>query len=151
VAVFTQVTGSAKLAEVEVRLARSGPEFDKAVAKQMRTVPPKVMRAVREQVPTHLPSGYAPVLEKSLRYRSTVSTKNGLTMQIWAVGKTRRRDLPAMNKGRLKHPLFGNRKKWFTTTARPRLIEDAVDHSADAAADALRKARDEAAHSVTKG
>ena len=149
-AVYGRVTGNAKLSEMEVRLLQSGPEFDRAVAKHMKTVPAEVIKLVRAEVPLHVPKRYAVVLETSLHYRSSSSTKRGLTTQIWADGKKRRRDLVAVNVGRLKHPLFGNRKSWHTTSVRRGVIDDAVEKSEPIAIDAIKAARDEVANSVTK-
>jgi hypothetical protein len=148
-AVSASVTGAAHLREVQARLLKAPATLDEATVRRLRPVPAKVADLVRAEVPTHLPAAYAPLLAKSIRYRSSVS-KHGLSMQVWAAGKRDRRDLPTINQGRLRHPLFGRRTHWYTTRVRRGTVDDALTKAGPIVVDAVKSARDDVAHSITR-
>lgn len=67
-----------------------------------------------------LPSGYGPVMARSVKVSSSVRLGRGarVVVRVHAKGKAQARDVSAVDEGRLKHPLFGNRKRWYTTRVR---------------------------------
>lgn len=72
-------------------------------------------REAKSELLSTMPSGYGPIVSAALMARVDVSRSgSGATISISARAPGRRedRDLPALNQGRLRHPVFGNRRKW---------------------------------------
>lgn len=75
-------------------------------------------KAVRAEIPPTMPKGYEGVLGGSLKLRTSV-TGRGVRVTAMAKGKGELRDLPALDAGKLRHPLFGNRKRWYVQRIKP--------------------------------
>lgn len=149
---MSHVRGQAELREIEGRLLRAPVELDKAMVKHLRTVPPKVERLVRADAALKLPKrgGYAAVMEAALRFKSSVGAKRGLTMTVWAQGKRENRDVPRINRGELRHPLWGNRGFWKTTHVPRGFVTKPLERGGELALEAVRDARDDVGHMITK-
>jgi hypothetical protein len=157
----SRVTGRSQLREIEARLYAAPGELDKAVARRLRTVPPKVEKLVRAAVLERMPhrGGYAATLERSLRFRSSVQVRRGLTMTVWGEGKRQRRDLPERNTGLLRHPVFGRARMtrhglkdnpWKVQRVRRGAVSDPFDEGARLAAAAVESALDDVKHTITR-
>lgn len=115
---MSRVTGAAQLRQLEVRLLKAGPELDRNVAEELKKTAPVVAGEIRKQAITHMPArhGYGRTLAKALDFHAQIFVGRGMTMTVWANGRPRRRDLPTLNRGILRHPLFGNRSHWYSQT-----------------------------------
>lgn len=81
-----------------------------------------VGKAITREAGIVAPSGYEPVLTRSLQHRRTVRasrTQASVRLTTTAKGKQENRDLPSLNAGRLRHPVFGRRKNPWTVTGIP--------------------------------
>lgn len=111
-------------------------------------------REVREELPVHTPGDYTGVLDSSLHVRAstkTVGSHVGVQIIGTAMGRAKERDLPAVDRGVLRHPLFGDRRFWFTTSVVPGFftgppadriihrVEDEVERVIDEVADQLER------------
>lgn len=109
---------AAELEALAFRLRRAGDgELVREVTKAMRDAVVPVEEQIRAGLaPTSpkLPDRYAAELDADLRIGTNVRTNErdpGVAITGQALGKTRKlRDLDA---GRIHHPLFGDREKWF--------------------------------------
>ena len=109
---------AAELEALAFRLRRAGDgELIREVTRAMRDAVVPVQAEIRAGlVPTSpkLPDRYAATLAEDLRLGTNVRTNErdpGVALTGQATGKTRKlRDLDA---GRIHHPLFGDREKWF--------------------------------------
>jgi hypothetical protein len=109
---------AAELEALAFRLRRAGDtELLREVTKAMRDAVDPVedqIRAGLEPTSPKLPDRYAAELDADLRIGTNVRTNErdpGVAITGQALGKTRKlRDLDA---GRIHHPLFGDREKWF--------------------------------------
>ena len=109
---------AAELEALAFRLRRAGDgELVREVTKAMRDAVVPVQDEIRAGLaPTSpkLPDRYAAELDADLRIGTNVRTTDrdpGVAITGQALGKTRKlRDLDA---GRIHHPLFGDREKWF--------------------------------------
>lgn len=115
----------------------TGTEQLEAVAKVLRDAPKDVRRqsyaamaravrpltqAVKAAAPTYMPSRYGSLLAKSLRVRTQRRTGRnaGITLIGKAKGRgTKGRDVGGLNRGELRHPLYGNRGHWYPQHVRP--------------------------------
>lgn len=115
------LSGGEELAD----LARRLKSADKTLAKELRSGLLRAARplhkGVRAEIPKVMPSGYAPVLSKSLQLRTLVRTSRYAHVTIVASAKGLRdnRRIRPLDKGILRHPLFGDREWWYTTRVRP--------------------------------
>lgn len=70
--------------------------------------------AVTDPVSTakYLPQGYEPTWNKSVKARVEKRLIQGhrVTVVIWADGRTHRRKIEEINRGNLRHPVFGRRR-----------------------------------------
>lgn len=109
---------------------------DKGLGKQMGRALQKASEdlrpTIRESAAALLPSrgGYAGVMSKSLKFRQqlqTSATSARVVFLIHADGRRERRDVPAVNRGRLRHPVYGNRDAWTDQKVRPGFVDRPVD------------------------
>lgn len=148
----SRVTGRAQLREVEARLDAAGKNLSKEDAKALANVAPKVARIIRAQTRTHLPkrNGYAAVMFGALEFEASVKVGRGMTMTVWAKGRKERRDVPVINRGALRHPVFGNREVWRTTRVRPGFIDDGVDKAEPLIVRSIRNAAEKVAKEIVR-
>jgi hypothetical protein len=74
------------------------------------------------------------------------------TANVSARGKTEERDVAAVNRGRLRHPVFGRRRApWKTTTVVRGFVDRPINKAGDRITDAVRKARDSVADEIVRG
>lgn len=120
------------LASIRRALKQVGDKgLGKQMAKQLRAATKPLAKEVRAEVPKAMPSGYAPLLSKSLRFRQAI--KEGrqtatVVYRVYADGQQERRDLPALNQGRLRHPVYGRRRQaWVNQRVRSGVVDRPVD------------------------
>jgi hypothetical protein len=65
-----------------------------------------------------------------------------VSLRVAAKGRKELRDAAAVDRGRLRHPLFGNRKLWYTTKVKPGFASGALEETQDQIADAVGDAID---------
>lgn len=83
-----------------------GKELAQGLQRAARPLAP----ALRESAVALMPSGYGPLLARSLRYRTALRGQRSsarLTVRIYGDGQSERRDVPKLNAGVLRHPVHG--------------------------------------------
>lgn len=112
-----RVLGAQQLREVARHIRNEG---DKGLGRQFgraleKAVEP-VKKAIDESAEHTMPSGYAPTLTRSLKHRRSTKTDTRqatVRLATYGEGRKERRDLPALEAGRLRHPVFGrSRSPW---------------------------------------
>lgn len=125
------MSGGADLDKVVQGLRRVGDQgLGKQMAKQLRAATEPLRKDIRAEVPKAMPSGYAPILSKSLRFRQSVQpgrTTARVLLRVHADGQRERRDLPALNRGVLRHPVYGDRNRWVAQRVRRGVVDRPVD------------------------
>jgi hypothetical protein len=128
-----QVTGGRDLAAVSRRLREVGNKgLGRQMAKQLREASDELRPAVTESAQRLMPrrGGYAELLSTSLRYRQSVQharTTARVLFRIHADGRRERRDVPSINRGQLRKPLFGDRDRWFDQRVKVGFVDRPVD------------------------
>lgn len=126
-----RITGGAQLDKVVYGLRRVGDQgLGRIMAKQLRQATEPLRREIRAEVPKAMPSGYAPVLSKSLRFRQTIQstrTTSRVVFRVHGAGQRERRDVPTLNRGRLRHPLYGDRGYWVDQRVRRGFVDRPID------------------------
>jgi hypothetical protein len=105
---------AAELEALAFRLRRAGDgELLREVTKAMRDAVVPVQDEIRAGLRPELPDRYAAELDADLRLGVNVRT-NDRDPGVAITGQARGRKLRNLDAGRLTHPLFGDREKWFT-------------------------------------
>lgn len=104
-------TSSKKIGVVYARLEKLGRgDLRKQLRKELAASSKPARMKVRDMEKDYLPSGMDKKYTKIPTQTLNVS-KTGVSM-VWKQRRTNS-DLKALDRGRLRHPLFGNRKFWY--------------------------------------
>lgn len=123
-----RMTGGAELYSVRQRLNKLGATgLGKRMDAGLKAAVKPLAPEITAEVPRTMPSGYAPVLSRSLAFRlasRTARQSTELRYRVFADGQRERRDVPALNRGRLRHPVYGRRRQpWVVQSVRPGFVD----------------------------
>jgi hypothetical protein len=112
VGIDVSITGAAALRRVAAQVRASG---DKGLGREMsrglqRAAKPVQAAIRREYLKLPVAGGYAGVFSKSVRFRTAVRTgarTASFRLLTYADGAHQRRDIDAVEAGRLRHPVYG--------------------------------------------
>lgn len=144
-----RVTGGADLLKVKNRLREIGDtglgrQLSRGLVAASRPLAPDI----RAEAVKVMPSGYEAVLSRSLRFRTAVrETRHTarVTYRVYGDGRSERRDVPTLNKGILRHPVYGRTRRlrhharhratsmanpWVAQSIRPGFVDRPVDRLA---------------------
>lgn len=126
-----KVAGGAELRQVQNKLRAVGDKgLGKQMGKALRDAARPLQPAVRKEAVAAMPSGYGPTLSRSLRFRTAIKETAhtaDVTVRVHGQGRKERRMVPALNRGRLRHPLYGNRDWWFDQRVRSGFVDRPAD------------------------
>lgn len=108
---------------------------------------------VRDHVAQYLPSGYAPTIARDLKTRQSWRTGGsvvGLTLVGHAKGATRRRHVQVINKGNLRHKVYGNPEVWVNQSVKPGFWDEPLAKAKDKPIREIRKALDRIARKLAR-
>ncbi len=131
------MTGGPELRYVAGLLRKAAVKDLKAeLRKGQRKAFTPLQKEIKLEAAAALPGMYAGVMAKAVK----VSVRTGFartvfTVRIYARGKVELRDVRSINAGRIRHPLFGNRRRWYTTQVRPGFVDRPVDRNWDRVVD----------------
>lgn len=157
-AVRGSIVGRAQLREVITKLEITSPaELEKNLLEGTRkaVAGSVIKKDVQGEAVAKLPKrhGYAAVLAKAVKVSSRVSGGRTIkaAIQVSATGRREGRDVASLNRGVLRHPLFGNRKRWYPQLVRRGLVDEPIDRARDRVVDNAQKAADAYADSIVRG
>jgi hypothetical protein len=142
-----EVTGADKLARLSKALREAG---DKDLKSELGKGLRRAVRPMRETFKAgalgFLPfrGGLAEEIADGMRFRTKIRT-SGKSVGVRVVASLPGHDLNAMNRGRLRHPVYGNRRNWVNQQIRPAWWDDSGLVAAPAVRVELVKAIDEVA------
>lgn len=165
-----RVSGGAQLHTLRQTLRDIGDQgLGKQMSRGLRQAGQKFPPEVRTEVPKAMPSGYAPTLSKSLRFRTAVKeTRHTARVQfrVYGDGRKERRDVPRLNAGVLRHPVFGRSRPlknharykatsmpnpWVAQKVRKGFVDRPVDRLAPEVAREMRQVVDWVAQQIKRG
>jgi hypothetical protein len=156
VAVRGSVAGRAQLREVITKLEVSAPaELEKRILtgtrEAVKEVKPKIVAAALAKLPKR--KGYAALVARSIKVSSRVTGGKTVVAVIRATasGKRENRDLPALNRGILRHPFMGNRRRWYTQRVKPGVVDDPIDETRDQIIEVAQDAANAYRDSIVRG
>lgn len=115
-----RVTGANQLAEVGARLKESGDkglrkELLRGINRSLKPAKAKVKEAARRDLPR---GGGLNVFVASARIGSRTRVA-GRNPAVFLTGRKSGHDLRAIDRGRVRHPVFGNREVWVNQEVKP--------------------------------
>lgn len=117
-----QVRGADQLAKMAKRFRAQGRAgLVRTMVKDIRNEVKPIQAAQRREVQSlqHAPSEWRKFSARSAKIRvSTGARSAGVRLSVNGKGQDPRR-ARILNKGRWRHPLFGDRELWFTQTVKP--------------------------------
>jgi hypothetical protein len=157
VALEVNINGAATLHRVAAQMRAEGrKDLSKSMSKALGQAVEPVKREIRQEAEKAMPSGggYRSLLTQSLRWR--MSRRNAgqqaqVILATYADGTSERRDIRALERGTLRHPVWGRSRKikvgvragtiignpWAVTTIRSGFHERGTANAMDAAEQAL--------------
>jgi len=156
VAVRGSIRGRVELREVITKLEVTAPaQLEKdillGVREAVKQVKPDLMASALAKLPKR--HGYSALVARAMKVSSRVTggKKVVAVLRVTATGKRENRDLSSLNRGILRHPLFGNRKHWFVQRVPRGLVDDPIDRARDRVVASSRKAAEAYAKSIARG
>lgn len=150
-----EIRGIESLALISRRLKQlgDGNEIPKQMSKEIRSAVPPIRVAVKKNAVGTLPSGGG-LGEWVAKSRVTATIRRtgrsaGIRLKAGRNSEKKRSDIRAIDKGRVRAPLFGNRRIWHLQSVKPGFFTDAVtDEGMEAFRKAVIKAIDKAVREV---
>lgn len=118
-------------------------ELRKSQRQALKPLQPEIKAEALASLPKR--GGYNRIMARSVKVTVLTRLSGGPVVRahIYASGKREHRDVAAVNAGRLRHPLFGNRRHWYETGVAPGLVWRAVGRVEDSvvreSADAIER------------
>jgi hypothetical protein len=162
-ALEVHVVGAATLHRVAAQMRAEGrKDLSRAMSTALSKATEPVKRSIKESAAATMPreGGYAAALDKSLRFRMQRRGSGdtaAVTLVTYADGTSERRDVVALEAGRLRHPVFGRSRPgsrkgerhanpWAVTSIRAGFHKRGTDHAADEAQRQLESVIEDYAH-----
>lgn len=147
-----KVTGGSDLLRVQHRLKQvADTGLGKQMGRALREAAKPLQPAVKAEAVKAMPSGYGPTLSRSLRFRTAVKQSAhsaDVLVRVYGDGRRKRRDVPRLNKGRLRHPLFGRRAHWYDQRVRSGFVDRPADRLMPQAAAKMQSVIDYVAEQI---
>lgn len=105
--------GGQQLHDLAQRLKDADKELRKELQAGLTRATKPLMAAVRVEIEPTMPKGYEDVLSRSLAMRTQVRTGATAGVRITAIAKgtAKNRDIRALDRGTLRHPVYGRRRR----------------------------------------
>ncbi|HWD08077.1 MAG TPA: hypothetical protein VHA57_03175 [Actinomycetota bacterium] len=150
------VTGAADLTAVRRQLRAAGDRrLSQQMARGLQRAAKPLKPAVQASAARLLPSGYGPLMSKSVRVRTQARERRGsasVHIRVLGQGKVENRDVAAVNRGTLRHPVFGRRRKaWIAQRIRRGFVDRPADRLGPDMAREMQQVVDWVADTITKG
>lgn len=142
--------GSDKLDSLAHRLEAAGRrDLEEELDAELRKPARRLRSAVYAAVPPHMPVGYEVPLATSLRFNENIRTGgSGGRVQVTL---SSRRDIRALEDGRLRHPVFGNQDVWVVQRIRPGFWSEPTERVMGEVQDGMVAALDRVAAKIAGG
>lgn len=141
-----EVVGNADFLRVSAKLKALGKDgliLRRELRSELKDAAQPMGNAVRAHVGQYLPSGYAPIIAAGLTIIPTTSLRGataGLRLTGTAKGVRRRRHIGTIDRGILRHPVYGNPDAWVNQRVRPGFWRDPIIDEADEAREQIQQA-----------
>lgn len=130
-----RIEGADKFGELARALRKAGDkDLRTALYRGINSSVKPLTETVKRRTPEYLPRRYAAELAKTLKVK--VKRRGGRDPSIRLMGQSKtklgkERDLRSLNRGRLRHPLYGNRRYWYDQKVTPNWWDDPLLEEVD--------------------
>lgn len=158
------VTGYNELSRLGFRLREANNvTLTKELRKALRDGLKPLSAQIRAQAPDHTPKGYEQTFASSLKFSTKINlvgTSAGVDFSVTAIGKTHPRQIREINRGRLKHPVYGRKRltrhgwinnPWVWQTVKPGFFDNPVRANFNHMRAQMREAIRRTAEQITRG
>lgn len=147
-----RIEGSEKLGALSDALRRYGTvELEKELFQGITRAVDPLVKAVKASLKGYLPNRYAEAVATSLVERAVRLAGSNPGIRLTASAKTpkgKQRDLVGLNKGRLRHPLYGDRQWWYDQDVKKGFWDEPLLDESDAVREELVKVLDNIAREL---
>lgn len=130
-----RIEGADKFGELARALRRAGDkELRTALYRGINSSVKPLSEDVKKRTPEYFPRRYAAELAKTLKVRVRRRAGRDPSIRLMGQSKTKlgkERDLASLNRGRLRHPLYGNRSYWYDQKVPPNWWDDPMLEGVD--------------------
>lgn len=151
--VYLEVRGRRQLQALDRALKGVDKQLKRDTYRALnRTVKP-LTAAVKDSTGDFVPSAYAAELSSSLRIRAQRRGGQMAALTLKATAKSasgKPRELRRVESGRLRHPLWGNRRHWFDQSVKPGFWTKPLEKEAPAVRKELVKVMDDLVLKIAK-
>lgn len=155
------LTGRVELAHLRALLAEVPEDLRKELAKGTRTALAPLKREIPEAELARMPHRYGAVLSAATKVAVRVTAGDDIraTVTVSAKGISGSRDVNRLNKGELRHPVFGRRRltrkgwqnnPWSKQFVRPGMVDDPIEHARGRVVENAEDARDRVADKILR-
>ncbi|MEW2474607.1 hypothetical protein AB0875_12530 [Micromonospora gifhornensis] len=164
------VTGGADLTVVRRQLRAAGDRrLSQQMARALQRAAKPLQPAVKASALAVLPSGYGPLMSRSVRVRAAARERRGAAsvhLTVTARGAVEKRDVNRINAGVLRHPVFGRTRRlrrhaqhratskvnpWVAQRVRRGFVDRPADRLGPDVAREMQSVVDWVADTITKG
>lgn len=166
-AVEVRVQGAAELRRLAAKLRAEGnKDLSRQLSDALTRATKPIQDAIRASAAETMPreGGYAAVFDKSLRFRRTQRNGNSeasVILTTYGEGKGQRRDIGALEAGRLRHPVYGRSRPgarkgervanpWSVTTIRAGFWKRGTENALKDTQRELQKVIDDFTHRLAE-
>lgn len=146
------VSGTADLRTLRDRMvALDKRGLGKPMAKALNKAADPLRKEIRAETVRSLPSGYGPTMARSLRFRQQArgsGTSAEVVIRVYAQGRAQRRFMPDANKGKIRHPRWGDRGHWYQQKVRGGFVDRPQSRLAETAARRMQDVIDDVAKQI---
>lgn len=146
------VKGADQLVRLAAAVRKAGDkELRKELLRGLRTATKPMISDLRDSARANLPhtGGLNEVVASSKMAARNKTSGAGAGVRVVATG-TKVHDIKATNAGRLRHPVYGNRRNWVTQDIKPGWWEEGAKGSASRVRANLLGVMDDIAHKITR-
>jgi hypothetical protein len=106
-------------------------DLTRVLKRAQRNAVKPLQREIKEEALATLPKrgGYNALMSRAVKVSVTGGTPGKkLIVRIYARGRTEERDVAKVNAGILRHPFYGKRSRWYTTTVPRGFVDRPIDN-----------------------
>jgi hypothetical protein len=155
------VTGRVDLRRLQALLGTVPEKLRTELAKGTRTALAPLKREIPEAELARMPARYGAVLSAATKVavRVTAGDRISATVTVSAKGLTSSRDVNRLNRGELRHPVFGRRRMtrhglkdnpWSMQHVRPGMVDDPIELARRRVLENAEDARDRVADEIVR-
>lgn len=115
-----RVEGGEDFSRVARELKDAGrQDLRKEMFRALQSSTKPARQQVLDDIPDFMPGDYAATLAGDLRLSATAKGGKDPSIRMRAKGKRKNRFVAMYERGNLRHPLYGNRGRWFNQSIEP--------------------------------